>query len=271
MRPPSNTRKWSVSSLPSRWGISVWRWRWLPPESTIGPSPSGTRSSDWCRACGRRVGLAEALLASGDPAGAADQCRQVLDQEPGAIKAIVLLGEALARAGKVEDAIVQLQRAVELDPRNASAHYQLALVSINLGRPADALDHLDAAVRLEPDNVLFLRQTAWLLATSPDSSVRDGARAVELAKKAVELTKDKDLRALDVLAAALAESGQFPAAVDVAWRASIAAMAQDEAALSDALGERVRLYRQGLPYRQSPGEAKQLKSDVDRASSEARP
>ena len=58
------------------------------------------------------------------------------------------------------------------------------------------------------------------------------------------------MRAFDALAAALAETEQFSAAVDAAEQASTMALARNDAALADAIGQRTRLYRQGLPYRQ---------------------
>src|SRR5262249_49354203 len=54
-------------------------------------------------------------------------------------------------------------------------------------------------------------ELAWLLATCPDDHIRDGKKAVQLATKACELLKWQ--RALSVLAAAYAESGDFKQAV----------------------------------------------------------
>ena len=90
---------------------------------------------------------------------------------------------------------------------------------------------------------------------SPDPSVRDGARAVKLATKAVELSGGQEVRALDALAAALAETENFPAAIDAAERASAIALARGDAALVEAIDQRTRLYRQGLPYRQPAASA----------------
>ena len=149
------------------------------------------------------------------------------------------------------------------------AQFRLGMALGDLGRSEDALEHFSEALRLQPDNVSFLWQTAWILATSPDSSVRDGARAVELARKAVELSQRQELHALDALAAALAETGQFAAAVDVAWQASISAIAQNQVGLSDALAERIRLYRQGRPFRQPPAAADRHDSQSGTAAPDA--
>jgi len=65
----------------------------------------------------------------------------------------------------------------------------------------------------EAGDLRGLNGLSWLLATCGDPAIRDAARAVNLAKRAVEMTKGKDPNALDTLAAAYAEAGQFSAAV----------------------------------------------------------
>ena len=57
---------------------------------------------------------------------------------------------------------------------------------------------------------------AWLLATCPDNSVRNGQKAVELAQQAVQLSNGRSPEILDTLAAAYAEAGRFHEAVETA-------------------------------------------------------
>jgi tetratricopeptide (TPR) repeat protein len=215
------------------------------------------------------LGLADAMLAAGDPAAAAAECAEILEHEPRAIDAAVTLGMALSAQGKTAEALACLKQASSLDPRHSRAQFQLGLALGELGRSEDALVHLNEAIRLQPDSVPMLWHTAWILATDPDPLLREGARAVELAKEAVELSKGQDLQALDALAAALAETGQFSAAADVAWQASMTAMAQSKVDLSAALAGRVRLYRQQLPYRQPPKAAGQQESPSGEAPADA--
>ena len=169
------------------------------------------------------LGLADAMLAAGDPATAAAECAEILEHEPRAIDAAVTLGRALFAQGEVADALACLKQAALLDPRHPQAQFQLGLILNESGQSEEAVAHLNEAIRLQPDNVPMLRHMAWILATDPDPLIRDGARALELAKKAVDLSQGQDLDALDALAAALAETGQFSAAADVAWQASMAA------------------------------------------------
>ena len=94
-----------------------------------------------------------------------------------------------------------------------------------------------AALRLEPDNVDTVEQVAWRLATSPDASVRNGRRAVELAQRAVQLSGGDDPRPIGTLAAALAEAGRFPEAVEIAQQAIKVAMRRRDAATAAATTE----------------------------------
>ena len=61
----------------------------------------------------------------------------------------------------------------------------------------------------EPKNSGVLNNLAWVLATSPDDNLRDGKRAIELAKQACEVTEYKQAHILSTLAAGYAEIGRL--------------------------------------------------------------
>jgi tetratricopeptide (TPR) repeat protein len=102
-------------------------------------------------------------------------------------------------------------------------------------------------VRLEPSNAQAHNQLAWRLATCPDASVRDGARAVTHARKACELTRSENAHILDTLAAAYAEVGQFEDAVDWQTKALLLAGQEPQKAKYRA---RLESYRARKPYRE---------------------
>ncbi len=79
----------------------------------------------------------------------------------------------------------------------------------------ECLATLQDAVRCDPDNVEACIDLAWLLATCPDARIRDGRRAVSLARHALELARDHPYLP-ETLAAAYAEAGNFELAVH--WR-----------------------------------------------------
>ena len=197
-----------------------------------------------------RIDLANVLLAHGEAGEAIAQCREVLEKDPNAVQAMIVLGAALTADGQDEEAITHLERAVTLEPHSGPAQFSLGLALHERGHSNRALVHLNEAVRLQPDNVRTLWQTAWILATDPDSAIRDGARAVEFATQAVQLSGGRDVHAFDALSAALAETKKFSAAVDAAERASALALARGDDALMGAIEQRTRQYREGLPYRQ---------------------
>jgi tetratricopeptide (TPR) repeat protein len=209
-----------------------------------------------------RLGLANALLANGDASEAAAECREVLKSERDLAQAIVTLGVALAADGKAEEALPYLERAVEFEPQNAEAHFRLGLALYGRGHAQRAVAQLHEAVHLEPDSVPKLWQTAWILATSADPSVRDGARAVELAKRAIRISDGHDVHSFDALAAGLAEINEFPAAVEAAEKASMVALIGDDGGLAEAIEQRAGLYRQGLPYREPGSPAASEQRDV---------
>ena len=58
-----------------------------------------------------------------------------------------------------------------------------------------------------------------MLATNPNASVRNGAEAAELAERAARLSGGQKPAILGTLAAAYAEAGRFPEAVQTARKA----------------------------------------------------
>ena len=83
-------------------------------------------------------------------------CRQALEQNPGDINFVALLGWILAESNKLEEAEELLTRAVRTTPGNAKAQEDLGTVLLNLNRPEEALNHLERARELRPPNAPLL-------------------------------------------------------------------------------------------------------------------
>jgi hypothetical protein len=97
-----------------------------------------------------------------------------------------------------------------------------------------------------------LNNLAWVLATYPADGIRDGKRAVELAVKATTLPGGDVPIVLRTLAAAYAESGDFPKAIDTAQHAIDLATTQNNTSLLTTLRHEIELYQARAPYREAP-------------------
>lgn len=159
------------------------------------------------------------------------------------------LGAVFLQMGRPEESLADLEKALKLDPASPPAHNNMGNTLLRLGRPGDALAQYDQAVTLDPDNVNALNNLAWLLATSPEASLRNGIRAVELAGHADKVTGGKNATIVATLAAAYAEAGRFPDAVKAARRALDMAIASDQNALADLIRAQIALYESGSPSR----------------------
>jgi tetratricopeptide (TPR) repeat protein len=158
------------------------------------------------------------------------------------------LGSAFLQQGRLDEAIAHYQKALAVNPAAADVHNHLGNTLIQQGRTAEALSHYQKALAIKPDDADVQNKLAWLLATSPEASLRNGNQAVELAQRANQLTGDKNPVILCTLAAACAEAGRFPEAVAIAQRALPLAEAQSNQALADDLRFEMKLYQARTPF-----------------------
>ena len=157
-------------------------------------------------------------------------------------------GVTLFQSGRLREAQGRLERALQLNSDYADARYTYALVQAGLGYERAATGQLRDANFLRSDWYDALRSLAWLLATSPDDGVRDGAQAVVVAERAAQLTGYENPIALDTLAAAYAQAGRFNEAVKFAARAEELARGRRQTDLADRFKQRLELYRAGKPF-----------------------
>lgn len=117
------------------------------------------------------------------------------------------------RRGDLEAALGDCSAALRLDPDDLAFYHQRARILAGLGRFQEAIADGEEALKRDGNDPRTYNNLAWLLATCPDETQRNPARALELARRGCELTEDRDLALLDTLAAALAACGQFEEAI----------------------------------------------------------
>ncbi len=116
-------------------------------------------------------------------------------------------------------------------------------------RPAAMIEYRQALRFTNDVPANGLAMIAWIMATTPDKSLRDGPEALRLALRANELTSPPNPRFIDVLGAAYAENGRMEEAIQTANSAATLADAQGLKDLATFMRERVRLYQNGQPFR----------------------
>jgi protein O-mannosyl-transferase len=159
------------------------------------------------------------------------------------------LAKALLRKGRVAEAMVHYRKFLELEPANVEARNTLGTALIQQGRVRQAIDQWQEALAIEPENGNATSNLAWVFATCPEDSIRDGTRAVELAEKALRISRGKIPMIYRVLAAAYGESGRFADAVETAQRGVELANNQGNPALAAELKSNIALYQSGRPLR----------------------
>ncbi|MFK7849784.1 MAG: tetratricopeptide repeat protein [Akkermansiaceae bacterium] len=150
------------------------------------------------------------------------------------------LGLALMSLGQKAEAAETFKKALAIDPLNFRANRELGDIQMIAGNLSDALKHFGRAYTARPRDLGCANNYAWLLATIPDTSKRNGKKSLDLAITISRNTGNNDPAILDTLAAAYAATGNFEQAVIAANRALSLRPAP---ALAKQIEERLSLYR----------------------------
>ncbi len=174
--------------------------------------------------------------------------RKTLQIKPDDANAGYNLALALVQQGRLEEAINCFQKVLALKPDSAEADYNLGNAYLQKGDTPKALHCFEQAIAAKPDYSTALNDLAWILATAPQTSVRNGAKAVQLAERANRLAEGKDLDILDTLAAAYAEAGSFGDAIRTAQRAIELARSMGENGRAGQFNQELALYEKNVPF-----------------------
>jgi protein O-mannosyl-transferase len=193
--------------------------------------------------------LGFSLLLTGEPAKASPHFEQALRLLPEQLAAELYIGLCLSLDGKVEQAKRHYEQLIASHPNVGRAYYFLGQALQDLGQADAAAASYRRAVDMDPQWPDEARQMAWGLATHPDPRRRYGALAIRLARQACEATTYQRPEMLDVLAAALAESGNYDEAQTMERRALELLSRTTSSDQVQALKERLTLYERRQPFR----------------------
>jgi tetratricopeptide (TPR) repeat protein len=232
-----------------------------------------------------RINYADALKRAGEFKEARNQCEEILRIYPDDTESLAMLGEISQQTGRLDEAIeywlkalrgnpapsdfilyrlgsVYIQKedypaaekysrqAIAVEPACTGGYVNLGIISKKQGRVAEAVAIWEKALTYNKNDVPALKNIAWMLATTPDSAVRNPQQAILYAQRAVAITHDRSADVLDALAAAYAACGKYDAAIPAANQAVKTARLKKQDALAAAIQNRITLYQQHKPYQE---------------------
>jgi tetratricopeptide (TPR) repeat protein len=135
-----------------------------------------------------------------------------IDLDPKDAKAWNNRGNVYGTLGQLDKALADFSRAIDLDPNCALAWRNRGRVYSTLRQYDKAREHFEEFLKLAPTDAEAHNNLAWLLTNCPEAKLRDPSRAVELARKAVQLDP-KEANYWNTLGAAHYRAGDGKAAI----------------------------------------------------------
>jgi tetratricopeptide (TPR) repeat protein len=193
--------------------------------------------------------LGRALALQKDFTGAENQLEVALALKPSDAEINQIFAQILLDEGKTDRALDHQQEAAAKAP-TAEAFVLLGRIYQMNRNFADAEQSYRQAIQKNPNNVEALNNLAWILATSLDPKLRNGAEAVRYGEEACRLTHFKSAQTMGTLAAAYAEAARFPEAIESAREAADLADAQGNQDFANVNRQLIRLYQSGKAFHQ---------------------
>ena len=171
----------------------------------------------------------------------------VLALNPGDTESRFGLAQELEKSDRVEDALAEFARVVQSDPANENAMLELVKLMLGKKQYKPALETLEKAHTLFPDKGRTAIMLGYLLASSPQYELRDGARALALARLVYQATDLVNHGA--IVAMALAELGRCADAAELQRRLIAAAERDRRPDMVAKLTADLRRYESANPCR----------------------
>jgi len=255
---------WTVADLTALWrrqrtilstaailtiGVLTWRawaqtWYWRDSEILFKHALAVTTNNDVAE---NNLGIV--YLRQGNVDEAISLLQAAVDLRPDNSPAHENLAKALLQKGKVADALIHYQKLLELQPDNIEVHNIVGTALIQQRRIREGVEEWEKVLAIQPDNGNAMSNLAWVFATSPDDSLRDGTKAIQLASEALRISGNRIPILFRTLAAAYAESGRFSEAIQTAQQGIKLANSQGNSELAAELNGNIALYQEQRPLR----------------------
>ena len=149
-----------------------------------------------------------------------------------------------------DKAMADYDRVLRIAPKDADDYAVQGVAYFRKGSYKEAASAVQKALQLSPGNDFAMGRLAWLRATCPDASMRNGKEAIRMSIKACELSKWREPRYIAALAAAYAEMGDFDKAVK--FQTQAIDMKSEYGPVDKKTREHLALYRDHKPARSEP-------------------
>lgn len=170
--------------------------------------------------------------------------------------------------GQFTAALKDYETVAKLVPENPMVYINIGDACQQMGKWKDALVNFDKSLSMKHTGVGYQR-TAWIKATSPEAEIKNAEEAVQLAKRAIQLTGDSAIN-LDTLAAAEAAGGNFEVAKTTQAKVISLVSVEEDIAENEVdnvspYKARLALYEKGEAFIQ-PAETKNTTEETNQAS-----
>ncbi len=207
-------------------------------EDAIRLDPSNSRA---------HYNLGRVLARIGEPDRARQAFESAIEVDPGNMAARYGLARLFWDQGRCGAAIPQFDAYLAARPARVEARVERAICQAHQGAYAEARRGLEVGLEAAPDRTELLDALVRILAASPDPDVRDGPRALELARRLTDRVRRPET--MESLAMAYAEVGRFSEAVRIQEEVVRAAESAGVTVILDHLRRNLRRYRDGRPAR----------------------
>jgi tetratricopeptide (TPR) repeat protein len=239
-----DSRCWLAWTGRAHLHFSAGRFQEAIDDATVALCLGGQLGPQWTTNMLLVRGIAAVLLGQIDDA--IEDLDAVVERGGNPWQALAYRGEARLVRRECEAALRDFEESLRGETKDNSAAVGRAKALFKLGRHVDALLQIDACLAEKPDHAEALSSKAWFLATCPNPMLRDGPKAMELARRADELNMGDG--ASLALAAAYAETGQFDEAIGHAQRA----MACAPKCMRERIGQLLAACEFHQPFRDGP-------------------
>jgi tetratricopeptide (TPR) repeat protein len=213
----------------------------------------------------------QVYLARGEYALAIDDFTRVLELKPNELSAYLARGNIHLAMGNPDEAISDFTKALDAKPDYAPALIDRGRLWCAKGDPDKAFADFSKALEIDDKAPRVLIAMARFLSTTPEDRYRNGARAIGLTQKAIQIThkwegmikKQTSSEVMtferlglapqyDTLAAAYAETGNFEEAVATQQKAISLLANENSGQHLPAFYAHLKAYEEKTPWRESP-------------------